>query len=134
MSEPGHLVELCEVCKHPDKRSIEQAFISWMSPRAISKTFKVKEYWVRHHADCKDLVKKRRMNCLAALDKIVELGAQELVRASEVVQAVTAMSKINDEGRWVDKTENVHTGDLNISLVDYSGGGNGTGQGSAGRT
>ena len=70
--------------------------------------------------DVTGLESERRANVKSSLSRIIEVGVQKDISAGEIVSAVTAMSKINDAGKWVDKHEVESDGILEISIVNYN--------------
>jgi hypothetical protein len=53
------------------------------------------------------LLARRDRNIKAALASFIERGYRVRVTASSFIAAITAYSKINAEGEWIDKLEDV---------------------------
>lgn len=101
----------CKVCNHPDRPVIEEEFVAWKSPSQIAKDWKLRDRTtIYRHAWAVGLMEKRRRNVRAALESIIERGASVKVTAAALVQAILAYSRINSEGRLVERHERV---DLN---------------------
>jgi hypothetical protein len=101
----------CKVCQHPERVTIEEEFISWKSPSQIAKDWNLRDRTTLYrHAWATGLMEKRRRNVRAALESIIERGADVEVTAAAIVQAVAAYARINSEGRLVERSERV---DLN---------------------
>jgi len=58
------------------------------------------------------LFEKRRRNLRAVLERIVERVDEVEVNAAAVISAVQALAKINIQGQWVDRTEQVNLNEL----------------------
>jgi hypothetical protein len=108
----------CKVCQHPERLAIEEEFVSWKSPSKIAKDWDLRDRTTLYrHAWAIGLMEKRRRNVRAALESIIEQGTNVEVNASAVVAAVVAYSKINSEGRFVERSERV---DLNALFEKMS--------------
>ena len=107
----GRHEQNCKICKHPERENIERDFIAWRSPVTIAKEYELSNRaTVYRHAHALGLFVKRQRNIRAALERIIERTDDVEVNASAVVAAVVAYSKINSEGRFVERHEQV---DLN---------------------
>ncbi|HEV2115814.1 MAG TPA: hypothetical protein VGR48_07305 [Terriglobales bacterium] len=101
----------CKICAHSHREEIENDFIGWRRPAAIAKEYGLKDRsTVYRHAHALDLFQKRQRNVRAALERIIERAGEVEVNASAVVSAVSAYSRINASGQWVERSERV---DLN---------------------
>jgi hypothetical protein len=108
----------CKVCQHPEKLAIEHEFISWKSPGQIAKDWKFRDRTTLYrHAWATGLMEKRKRNVRAALESIIERGTNVEVTAAAVVAAVVAYSKINSDGRFVERSERI---DLNALFEKMS--------------
>jgi len=109
----GRHKRTCSVCRHKQKENIENAFVGWQSPAAISEDYGLADRAsVYRHAHALGLFEKRRRNIRAALERIIEKAGEVDVTASAVVAAVQAYAKINSVGQWIDRTESVSLNDL----------------------
>jgi hypothetical protein len=103
----------CSLCAHPQCQEIEAAFVSWRRPAAIAKEFGLADRaTVYRHAHAFGLFEKRQRNVRAALEHIIEQAAEVEVTASSVVAAIQAYAKLNANGQWVERTEQVNLNDL----------------------
>jgi hypothetical protein len=109
---PGRHEYHCKVCSHAERRDIEEAFISWVSPGQITKHYGVSRDSVYRHAHAMGLMEKRRRNVRCALERIIERAGDVEVSATAVVSAVAAYAKINSAGQWIDRTEQVNLNEL----------------------
>ena len=101
----------CGICKHEERENIERDFVAWRSPIAIASEYRLSNRaTVYRHAHAFGLFGKRQRNVRAALERIIEKTDDVEVNASAVVAAVVAYSKINAEGRFVERSERI---DLN---------------------
>ena len=102
----------CKVCQHTERAAIEEEFIAWKSPSRIARDWSLRDRTTLYrHAWATGLMEKRRRNVRAALESIIERGHDVEVTAAAVVQAVAAYTRINSEGRLVERSERV---DLNL--------------------
>lgn len=109
----GRHKRFCSVCQHAQLEEIEAAFIAWRSPAAIAKDYGLADRAsVYRHSHALGLFEKRRRNIRAALERIIEKAGEVDVTASAVVAAITAYSKINAVGEWIDRTQTVSLNDL----------------------
>jgi hypothetical protein len=103
----------CTICAHPQRDEIDAAFVGWRSPVAIAAEYEIKDRSsIYRHARCFGLFDQRRKNIRAALERIIEKADGVEVSATALVQAVTALAKINSAGEWIDRTEVVNVSDL----------------------
>jgi hypothetical protein len=110
---PGRHKRNCSVCRHPKTEEIEADFISWRSPAAIAKEYRLADRTsIYRHAHAFGLFHKRQRNVRAALEKIIEKAGEVDVTAPAVVAAVQAYSKINAAGEWIDRNEHVNLNEL----------------------
>jgi hypothetical protein len=101
----------CSVCKHSQREEIETDYTNWKSPDDIATAFGLSRDAIFRHVNALPHLKsKRSRNIRAALEVIIEKGAKVEVTSAAVVAAVQAYTKINDQGKWVDKHE--HTGSI----------------------
>jgi hypothetical protein len=96
----------CSICAHAQRENIEQDFCDWQSPAQIE----VKVRAVYRHARATNLFSRRDRNVRAALGVLIEKVSRVRATGSVVVAAIVALSKINNAGRWIDRSETV---DLN---------------------
>ena len=95
----------CRICRHNKRDDIERAFINWRSPAHIAEEYGLTDRsTVYRHAHAFDLFEKRKRNVRAALEAIIERAHEVEVTASVVVAAVQAYAKINDAGKWIERS------------------------------
>lgn len=102
----------CKVCQHAERAQIEQDFISWGSINRLAREYGLTRDGLYRHAHALGLFAKRQQNVKKALERIIERAEDVEVNATAVVQAIQAYSKINSEGRWVERSESVNLNDL----------------------
>jgi hypothetical protein len=108
----GRHQKICKVCRHEKRAEIEQDFTSWGSINRISKDYNLTRDSIYRHAHALGLFPKRQQNVKKALERIIERAEDVEVTASAVVQAIQAYSKINAEGRWIERSETVNLNEL----------------------
>ena len=98
----------CSVCAHAQRIDIEAEFIAWRSPAALAEQYSLGDRAsIYRHAHALGLFAKRQRNVRAALERIIEKAGDVSVTASAVVAAVEAYAKINANGQWIDRSEQV---------------------------
>jgi hypothetical protein len=98
----------CSVCVHAQRIDIEAEFIAWRSPAALAQQYGLGDRAsIYRHAHALGLFAKRQRNVRAALERIIEKAGDVSVTASAVVAAVEAYAKINANGQWIDRSEQV---------------------------
>jgi hypothetical protein len=103
----------CTVCAHEKRQEIEAEYVAWKSPARIAEEYGLADRTsVYRHAHALGLVEKRKRNVRAALERIIEKSGEVEVTAAAVVAAVQAYAKINAQGQWIDRTEQVNLNDL----------------------
>lgn len=96
----------CRICRHPQREQIEAAFLDWIPMVQIAKEFKLSDRQVvRRHARAMHLFRKRDSNVRAALGAFIERGARLKPNPASYVAAITALSKLDAEGKTVDIVE-----------------------------
>ncbi len=109
----GRHKRTCSICAHARRAEIEADFISWRSPAAIAKAYKLSDRSsVYRHAHALGLFSKRQRNVRAALERIIEQAGEVEVTASAIVAAIQAYSKINGAGQWVERSEHVNLNEM----------------------
>jgi hypothetical protein len=107
----------CCICAHPDREEIERELCDWKPLAAIAKTRRIPRASLYRHVHATGLFDKRDRNVKAALAALIERGYKVRVTAAALISAITAYAKINAEGQWIDKTEEVNAG-KNLALFD----------------
>jgi hypothetical protein len=102
----------CLICAHSQRDVIEAEFINWASPTKIAEEYGISRDGVYRHARAMGLIEKRRRNVRAALERIIEKGGDVEVNAAAVVAAVSAYSRINARGEWIERTETVNLNEM----------------------
>lgn len=102
----------CTICTHARREEIDLAFVNWTSPARISQEYRVSRDSIYRHAHALSLFDKRRRNLRTALEKIIEKAGEVEVGAAAVVSAITAYAKINANGQWIERTEQVSLNQL----------------------
>ena len=97
----------CQICRHPDRASIEEDFILWCPPGSITDEYGVPRMALYRHANAFDLFTIRRESLRLGLDRIVERGAETFVTGDMVIRAVKAQACLTDDNRWEDPPKRV---------------------------
>jgi hypothetical protein len=102
----------CKVCRHAKLEEVEQDFISWHAPGQIAKRYSIPERAIFRHAHALALFTRRNRNVKAALGVIIEKVHRVKITGPTIVAAICALSKINNSGQWIDRTESVSLNSL----------------------
>jgi hypothetical protein len=97
----------CKLCHHPKREEIEREWTDWGNTAQMADQYGLTRDSIYRHAHALGLFAKRQRNIRKALEHIIEKSADVEVTAAAVVAAVQAYSKINAQGQWVDRTEQV---------------------------
>jgi hypothetical protein len=100
---PGRHARICSICRHPDRDAIEEDFIHWYSPSDIAIDYNLPDRSsVYRHAHATGLFARRSRNLRFVLERLLERVDKVKVTAHAVVRAVSAYTRINDRGEWID--------------------------------
>ena len=97
-----HHSRKCQICKHPERELIDQDFLLWRTPKAITREFDIAERSLYRHAHAKGLFTLRRENMKLALDRVIERGSQVENTGDTIIRAVKAQALLTDDNRWVE--------------------------------
>jgi len=108
----------CSICKHPSRAEIEAEFMSWKSPAAIAREFRLgSRQAIFRHCKAMNLFVDRKANVRNTLTTLIERGLtrQTKVTPAVVIQAAVALSKLDAEGKTIERFQqvNAHTAFLN---------------------
>jgi hypothetical protein len=109
---PGRHRTICKVCNHDQREEIEQDWVSWGNTTRIAEEYGLTRDSLYRHAHACGLFDKRRQNLRKALERNIEHAESLEVNASAVVSAVQAYAKINDAGKWIERSESVNLTEL----------------------
>ena len=107
----------CRICAHADREEIDCEFCEWKPIAAIAKSRRIPRASLYRHIHAVGLFEKRDRDIKAALARIIERGHNVRVTPASLISAIQAYAKINAEGQWVDKQENM-TATKNLALFD----------------
>jgi len=97
----------CFVCKHPDRDAIEEEFLDWRSPQAIGADYGIHKNSIYCHAHAMGLFARRRGNIRSALELLIEQVEHAKVTGDTIINAVRALTCLQDDGRWVEPPRRV---------------------------
>jgi predicted DNA-binding ribbon-helix-helix protein len=101
----------CQICSHARRAEIEEAFLFWESPSQIAKQFKLNRRALCRHVRARNLLKRRDANIRVALSNFIERGMRVRVTAQSFVAACIALSKLDAEGRSIERIQSVGNND-----------------------
>ena len=103
----------CKICTHERCAEIETDFVNWKSPALVAKEYRLTNRMnVYRHAHAHGLFEKRRRNVRIVLERIIERVDEVEVNAAAIISAVQALAKINGQGQWVDRSEQINLNEL----------------------
>jgi hypothetical protein len=93
----------CNVCRHPDRDAIDEAFLRWQSPISLARTYGLADRSsIYRHARATGLLSRRRKAMSSALESIIEQAENVVPTATEIVMAVKMYSQFNKQGQWIE--------------------------------
>jgi hypothetical protein len=110
--EPWRHSANCTVCHHPQRAEIEHLFLEWQSPSKIAKQYRLgSRQAIFRHARAMDLFSERTDNARGTLRAVIERGMSGgmKVTGDVVVRAAVALSKMDEQGRTVDRFEQINS-------------------------
>ena len=85
----------CTICHHPERESIEEAFLNWQSPHVIVNEFKLPSRSALYrHAEATGLPALRRRRMHLALDRIIERADSVPVTGNTVLRAIIVSNEL----------------------------------------
>jgi hypothetical protein len=92
----------CNVCTHPDRQAIDEAFLRWESPETLVTKFGIAHRSsIYRHAHATGLYAKRRRKLSSSLEFIIEHAGHVVPTAGEFFRAVKEYAQLGDEGQRV---------------------------------
>jgi hypothetical protein len=93
----------CAVCQHPERESIDQAFVHWVPLSEIALEFRLPSRdTIRRHALATGLRPVRTRSMHHALERIIELAGNSRPSADACIRAIRAHSLLKEDGQWVE--------------------------------
>jgi hypothetical protein len=103
----------CSVCAHEKCAEIETGFVNWESPAKLADQYELADRTtVYRHAHALNLFERRKRNVRSALERIIEKSGEVEVTASAVVAAIQAYAKIDPQGHWIERSQNLNLNEL----------------------
>jgi hypothetical protein len=113
----------CAVCRHPRRTEIDRKYLEWNPATKLAVEYGVSRDSLYRHIHQFRLAERRAQNVAQVLDRIVEQGVSSLdgalVDVYAIIRAIELRSKINSQGKYVDRSENM-TVDLNALFNRFS--------------
>jgi hypothetical protein len=93
----------CNVCSHPDRLAIDEAFLRWGSPEKLARQYGIPDRSsIYRHARATGLFSRRRKSLSSALESIIEHAEHTSPTATQIVMAAKMYSQFNDHGQWIE--------------------------------
>jgi hypothetical protein len=102
----------CQICRHPEREAIDQAFIDWSSIVGLARNYGITRDTIYRHAHAVGLFEKRQRNIRRALERLIEQVEDVQANATSVVTAVQTYARINARGEWVERPEGMSLNEL----------------------
>lgn len=105
---------MCGICRHADRADIDRDFLSWKNPALICRERGIADRsTIYRHAHATGLFERRRRNVRVVLEKLLERVSEVVeINGSVIVQAATALAKINAAGHLVERRETVNLNEM----------------------
>ncbi len=98
----------CIICKHPERDTIEEAFLQWRRTGDLRLEFKLpNRSSIYRHAHAFGLFDERARNMRSALDFIIEEAETVRPTADSIIRAIRAYSCLDENGRWAEHPRRV---------------------------
>jgi hypothetical protein len=92
----------CNVCSHPNRAAIDEAFLRWESPETLVRKFGIAHRSsIYRHAHATGLYAKRRRALSSSLEFIIEHAGHVVPTASEFFRAVKEYGQLDDQGQRI---------------------------------
>jgi hypothetical protein len=93
----------CTICRHPHRATIEHDYLHWHSPERIAREYRdLNPSAIYRHVQATGLNAKRRRNAIRSLEFIIEKAESIVPTANEIINAVRACSRLNQQGQWIE--------------------------------
>ena len=102
--DESHHERRCTICRHPERESIEEAFLQWRNVQFIARDFNITggRSAIYRHARALKLFKQRNLCLRSSLEFVIEQSERIMPTAEGLVKAIRAYTRINDAGEWID--------------------------------
>ena len=98
----------CQICRHPDRETIEAAFLRWDSPATTAFQFELGDkHVVYRHARATGLDLQHRHNLRVALENVIERSEEVEFTAATFIRAIRAHACLTDSGQWIEPEKRV---------------------------
>jgi hypothetical protein len=103
----------CKICHHERRAEIEHLFLLWTPHATIIREYRLTDRnGILRHAKAMGLVEKRLENTRGVLAAVIERGlscSRLHVPAASIIAAAIAISKLDAEGRTLERFEQVNS-------------------------
>jgi hypothetical protein len=92
----------CNVCSHPDRAAIEEAFLRWESPEKLALRFGLKNHTsIYRHVHATGLYATHRRALSSSLEFILEHAGNMVPAANEFIRAKKDYGQLGDQGERI---------------------------------
>lgn len=97
----------CQICRHPDRKWIEQDYLDWFKAADIARNYQIDDSALHRHLRAAGLLSRRHENLRSALDRILERGVERPISGTTIIRAVKAYTCLTDDNRGVEPGKRV---------------------------
>ncbi len=92
----------CQICSHPEREDIEQAYLRWTPPGVIVKEFNISYPATLYlHVNAVGLAAERRRHMNSALDQIIEKAPDIRPTGRDIIEAIKVSSQMDERGVYL---------------------------------
>jgi hypothetical protein len=95
----------CTICKHPNCKEIEEAWLNWSSPAKIEYDYRVSRDALYRHCHALGLFSKRRKNLIRPYERIVERMDGVDFNGANVISALKEIEKLDSAEKASDAAQ-----------------------------
>jgi hypothetical protein len=108
----------CNVCSHPHRDAIDEAFLHWQNLRRLAETYGIADRSsIYRHACATGLYDKRRRTLSSSLEFIIEHAERAIPTATDVFRAVKMYAQSSEENLPIPTRINRHIEELEIGAT-----------------
>jgi hypothetical protein len=108
----------CKICRSRRREEIEQAFLRWVPQSEIARSFKLgNRLSIYRHMEACGFFDQRNANIKNFLAGFIERGSSLKPTPASLIAAVVALSRLDAQGRSVERIENATSLDAIFSRM-----------------
>jgi hypothetical protein len=105
--DPKRHERQCHICARPDCAEIDKAVVDWHAIAVLVRQYGIPRQSLARHIAGKGLIAERERNVRPVFMRVIEKGLARIqkVGVRDVIAAAIAVAKLNEGGRWVDRSQ-----------------------------